>query len=97
MAPSFTSMVILCWSQHLQIDWHYIAPGTPKQNGFIESFNVNFRAECLNETLFSSLPEARDRISAWKADYNSRRPHSSPGNLTPIEFARQLALEKRAP
>ena len=92
----FTSMAILRWSQDRQIDWHYIAPGKPMQNGFIESFNGSFRDECLNETLFSSLPEARDRIIEWKEDYNSQRPHSSLGNLTPDEFARKLALEKQA-
>jgi putative transposase len=92
----FTSMAILRWSQDRQIDWHYIAPGKPMQNGFIESFNGSFRDECLNETLFSSLPEARDRIRAWKEDYNTQRPHSSLGNLTPKEFASQLALEKQA-
>jgi putative transposase len=92
----FTSMAILRWSQDRQIDWHYIAPGKPMQNGFIESFNGSFRDECLNETLFSSLAEARDRISAWKEDYNTHRPHSSLGNLTPNEFASQPALEKQA-
>ena len=92
----FTSMAILRWSQDHQIDWHYIAPGKPMQNGFIESFNGSFRDECLNETLFSSQAEARDRIAAWKEDYNTHRPHSSLGNLTPTEFATQLALEKQA-
>ena len=92
----FTSMAILRWSQDRQIDWHYIAPGKPMQNGFIESFNGSFRDECLNEMLFSSLAEARDRITDWKEDYNSHRPHSSLGNLTPIEFATQLVLEKQA-
>jgi putative transposase len=92
----FTSMAILRWSQDRQIDWHYIAPGKPMQNGFIESFNGSFRDECLNETLFSSLPEARVRIAHWKEDYNHHRPHSSLGNLTPNEFARKLALEIRA-
>ena len=92
----FTSMAILRWSQDHQIDWHYIAPGKPMQNGFIESFNGSFRDECLNETLFSSLSEARQRISAWKEDYNSYRPHSSLGNLTPNEFATKLALERLA-
>jgi putative transposase len=92
----FTSMAILRWSQDHGIDWHYIAPGKPMQNGFIESFNGSFRDECLNETLFSSLPEARVRIIEWKEDYNSQRPHSSLGNLTPDEFARKLALEKQA-
>ena len=52
--------------------------------------------ECLNETLFSSLAEARERISAWKEDYNAHRPHSSLGNITPNEFARKLALERQA-
>lgn len=92
----FTSMAILRWSQDYEIDWHYIAPGKPMQNGFIESFNGSFRDECLNETLFSSMTEARYRISAWKEDYNSHRPHSSLGNLTPNEFASQLALETQA-
>jgi putative transposase len=92
----FTSMAILRWSQDRQIDWHYIAPGKPMQNGFIESFNGSFRDECLNETLFSSLGEARDQIAAWKEDYNSQRPHSSLGNITPNEFASKLALEKQA-
>ena len=92
----FTSMAILRWSQDRQIDWHYIAPGKPMQNGFIESFNGSFRDECLNETLFSSLAEARHRITAWKEDYNTQRPHSSLGNLTPNEFAAQKALEKQA-
>lgn len=92
----FTCMAIPRWSQDRQIDWHYIAPGKPMQTGFIESFNGSFRDECLNETLFSSLSEARDRISAWKEDDNSHRPHASLGNLTPNEFATQLALEKQA-
>ena len=92
----FTSMAILRWSQDRGIDWHYIAPGKPTQNGFIESFNGSFRDECLNETLFSSLAEARERIGAWKEDYNTHRPHSSLGNITPNEFARKLALARQA-
>ena len=92
----FTSMAILRWSQDRQIDWHYIAPGKPMQNGFIESFNGSFRDECLNEVLFSSLSEARARITDWKEDYNSQRPHSSLGNLTPKEFATKQALERQA-
>jgi putative transposase len=92
----FTSMAILRWSQDRGVDWHYIAPGKPIQNGFIESFNGSFRDECLNETLFSSLAEARERIGAWKEDYNTHRPHSSLGNITPNEFARKLALERQA-
>jgi putative transposase len=63
-------MAILKWVQDNGIDWHYIAPGKPQQNGFIESFNGKLRDECLNETLFSSLTEARETLDAWQEDYN---------------------------
>ena len=79
-----TSMAILEWCQNTHIDWHYIAPGKPMRNGFVESFNGSFRDECLNETLFSSLTQARIEITAWKGDYNRNRPHSSLGNITPV-------------
>ncbi len=91
-----TSMAILKWSQETGIDWHYIAPGKPMQNAFVESFNGSFRDECLNETLFSSLAQARSRITEWKEDYNQNRPHSSLGNLTPSEFAMKISLHKQA-
>lgn len=92
----FTSMAILKWCQESNIEWHYIAPGKPMQNGFVESFNGSFRDECLNEILFSSLAHARAEIQAWKEDYNSNRPHSSLGNSTPSEFAMKTAMEKQA-
>ncbi len=91
-----TSMAVLKWCQETGVDWHYIAPGKPMQNGFVESFNGSFRDECLNETLFSSLRQARQDITAWKEDYNSQRPHSSLGNMTPIEFAEKMVLENQA-
>lgn len=91
-----TSMAVLKWCQEMGIEWHYIAPGKPMQNGFVESFNGSFRDECLNETLFSSLPQARQQISKWKEDYNKQRPHSSLGNTTPYEFATKMALQKQA-
>lgn len=91
-----TSMAILKWCQETGIEWHYIAPGKPMQNGFVESFNGSFRDECLNETLFSTLSHARVEITAWKEDYNRNRPHSSLGNITPNEFAMKMALEKQA-
>ena len=82
-----TSMAILKWSQDRRIDWHYIAPGKPQQNGFVESFNGRLRDECLNETLFASLSHARAVLAAWKFDYNHYRPHSAHGGATPVEFA----------
>ena len=91
-----TSLAVLRWCQETRIDWHYIAQGKPMQNAFIESFNGSFRDELLNETLFSSLSEAREKITAWKEDYNRNRPNSSLGNLTPQEFAMKPRLETKA-
>lgn len=78
-----TSMAMLRWSQERQVEWHYIAPGKPQQNAFVESFNGRLRDELLNETLFTSLTHAREVLSFWKDDYNTFRPHSGLGNLTP--------------
>ena len=86
-----TSIAMLRWSQERQIAWHYIAPGKPQQNAFIESFNGRLRDELLNETLFSSLAHAREALSFWKDDYNTIRPHSGLGNLTPAAYAYRSA------
>ncbi|CUW39543.1 conserved protein of unknown function (putative partial transposase of ISMex1, IS3 family (ORF 2)) [Magnetospirillum sp. XM-1] len=82
-----TSMAILRWCQERRVEWHYIAPGKPTQNAFIESFNGKLRDECLNETLFTSLNHARAVLAAWKEDYNHVRPHTSLGGATPAEMA----------
>jgi putative transposase len=86
-----TSNAILGWSRERRVEWHYIAPGKPMQNGFIESFNGRLRDECLNEHLFTGLGEAGQIIEAWRIDYNTRRPHTSLGGLTPREFATRQA------
>jgi len=78
-----TSMAILRWSQDSRVEWHYIAPGKPQQNAFVESFNGRLRDELLNETLFTSLAHVREALAAWKDDYNTVRPHSAIGNLAP--------------
>jgi putative transposase len=83
----FTSNAILAWQQEREVEWHYIAPGKPMQNGFVESFNGRLRDECLNEHLFTNLNEARQIIEAWRIDYNTNRPHTSLNGLTPNEFA----------
>lgn len=82
-----TCNAMLKWTTESGIAWHYIAPGKPTQNGFMESFNGKLRDECLNETVFTSLGHARRIIEAWVTDYNEVRPHSSLGYLTPEEFA----------
>ena len=66
------------------------------QNTLIESFNGKLRDECLNETLFISLAEARETLDAWREDYNTHRPHSALGNLTPMEFAEKKSMDKLA-
>lgn len=91
-----TSMAILKWSEERGVDWHYIAPGKPQQNAFVESFIGRLRDECLNETLFSSLPQARAVLAAWRSDYNRTRPHSALGNATPAEFAEKIRLAQEA-
>ena len=92
----FTSMAILKWVQENGVGWHYIQPGKPTQNAFIESFNGKLRDECLNETLFAFLTDAREGLVKWQDDHNNYRPHSSIGNLTPSEFAQKIYLDKQA-
>jgi putative transposase len=87
----FTSNAILAWASERRIDWHYIAPGKPMQNAYIESFNGRMRDELLNESLFFGLDHARDQLAAWVADYNTERPHSVLGYATPAAFAAGLA------
>jgi transposase InsO family protein len=77
------SNAILRWADDSRVAWHYIAPGKPVQNAFIESFNGRLRDELLNETLFRSLPHARVMLAARRDDYNVRRPHSGLGWRTP--------------
>jgi putative transposase len=81
-----TNHAVLAWCQDTGVEWHYIVPGKPQQNGFVESFNGRLRDECLNEHLFPSLAAARRIIEARRTDYNTVRPHSSPGGLAPAEF-----------
>lgn len=82
-----TSTAILRWCQDREIEWHYIAPGKPTQNAYVESFNGRLRDECLNETLFRGLNHARAVLAAWRDDYNHVRPHSGIGGLTPTKAA----------
>ena len=81
-----TSVALLKWSKDSCVDWHYIAPGKRQQNAFVESFSGRFRDECLNETPFSCLDEARNLLNEWRDDYNRTRPHSALANKTPEEF-----------
>ena len=84
-----TSNAILRWQEEAGINWHYIAPGKPMQNGFVESFNGKLRDECLNETLFSCLSHVREVLEEWRHDYNHIRPHSSLNGLSPIDALKE--------
>jgi len=92
-----TSNAILSWAGEANVEWHYIAPGKPMQNGFVESFNGKLRDEKLNETLFTTLHQVRVELAAWRNDYNHHRPHSGLGWLTPSEFANHSVRSKQWP
>ena len=70
-----TSRAILQWQEDQGVEWHYIAPGKPIQNGFVESLNGRFRDECLNEHLFRSLPAARRLIEEWNGGSTTTPAH----------------------
>lgn len=84
--PELTSRALDQWAYERGVRLHFIDPGKPQQNGFIESFNGRFRDECLNEHWFLSLADAQRTVEDWRIDYNQSRPHSSLANLTPAEF-----------
>lgn len=89
-----TSRAILEWVDQVKLEWHYITPGKPTENGYTESFNGSFRDECLNEHWFTSLIHAKHIIAAWKDDYNHVRPHSSLNYDTPAGWAEKQAQKQ---
>lgn len=90
----FTSVAVLKWSELTSVQWHYIEPGKPMQNGTIESFNGKVRDEFLNQHLFLNLREARFLAEEWRLDYNQNRPHSALKGLSPEEFKRAFEEKK---
>ena len=84
--PEFTSKAMFLWSQQTGVQLRFIQPGKPIQNALVESFNGKFRDACLNEHWFLDLADARRTIKAWRVHYNTVRPHSSLGFLTPERF-----------
>ena len=91
----FTSNAVLAWCEAEDVAWHYIAPGKPMQNAFCESFNGRMRDELLNETLFLGLRHARAKLATRAVDYNTARPHSGLGYLTPAAQAALLTASDR--
>lgn len=95
--PEFAGKALDAWAYRMVVKLHFIRPGKPIENAFVESFNGKFRVECLNENWFIDLSDARRKIEAWRIDYNRHRPHSSLRNRTPEEFALTLANVTRQP
>ena len=92
--PEFTMKALVAWAKDSGVRLHFITPGKPMENGYIESFtksfNGKFRDECLNLNWFLGLADARVMIEDWRTAYNRDRPHSSLGYLTPLEFKRNM-------
>ncbi|WP_373832369.1 IS3 family transposase, partial [Delftia acidovorans] len=85
--PEFAGRALDAWAYQVGVKLSFIRPGKPVENAYIESFNGKFRDECLNEHWFMSLRQAKSLIEDWRVEYNTERPHSALGYLTPEQFA----------
>ena len=85
--PEFISDHFKNWAKSKGIEIRYIQPGKPAQNAFIERFNRTYREDILDSHIFRDLEEAQHITNEWKVEYNTKRPHQSLGNLSPIDFA----------
>ena len=81
--PEFEGQVLDIWAYAANVHLSFIRPGKPNENAYIDSFNGTFRDECLNEHWFITMEQARRLIDKWRIEYNTERPHSSLGGLTP--------------
>jgi len=85
----FTSQILDLWAYQNSVRIDFSRPGKPTDNAFVESFNGTLRKECLNAHWFTSLADAKERIEAWRREYNESRPHRALGERSPLEFACQ--------
>ena len=90
----FCSKEMDAWAYRNGVKLLFSRPGKPTDNGYIESFNGKLRDECLNQHLFTTIKDAKEKLEAWRKDYNQNRPHSALGNLTPAEYERLHTNEK---
>ena len=93
--PEFISNAIAEWARSCEAGTIFIDPGSPWQNGKVESFNGRLRDEFLNGQLFENIKEAKVLLQLWKDQYNTIRPHSSLKYLTPFEFAKLDIKDQR--
>jgi len=87
----FTNKAMFFWAKRVGVKLHFIQPGKPIQNAFVESFNGKFREYCLDLKWFASLEDARSTIDRWRSHYNNVRPHRSLGKIPSAAFARKVA------
>lgn len=85
--PEFVAKAIRHWLKSADVEALYITPGSPWENGFVESFHSRLRDECLSMEVFDNVKHAQALVASWRNDYNHRRPHSSLGYQTPAAFA----------
>src|SRR5512136_425300 len=89
--PEFTAREIRKWLADIGVKTLFIEPGSPWENGYIESFNGKLRDELLNREIFTTLTEAKVLIEGWRKEYNTSRLHSSLHYQPPVPEARMLA------
>jgi len=90
--PEFIAVELIEWLMEQSVKTHHIDPGSPWQNAYGESFNAILRRECLNRELFHSVLAARIKTDRWRSRYNTKRPHSGLGFLTPEEFREGVTI-----
>jgi putative transposase len=93
--PGFAGRLLDQWAHLNGVEIDFSRPGKPTDNAHIEAFNARLRAECLNASWFLSVADARDRLEAWRREYNEERPHGALRNLTPRAFAEQAQHARR--
>ena len=92
--PEFTCKALQMWAEERGVVINHTRPGKPTDNGHIESFNGRLREECLNQHIFATLGDAREKIEMWRQDYNQTRPHGALGWLTPAAY-REKNINRR--
>ena len=90
--PEFPSKKLDQWAYLNQVEMAFSRPGKPTDNAFIEAFNGRLREECLNQSWFLSLEDARHKVESWRQDYNRTRPHGALENMAPEEFAERVGV-----
>lgn len=95
--PEFTAQAFIDWCAEHGVAMHYIQPGKPDQNAYIERFNRSYRTEVLNAHLFESIAELRAMTVTWLRIYNSERPHDSLGRVPPLTFLPRPSSAAQSP